>query len=47
VAIRDSELVGLIPRAALAGTTSEAIRLTGFRGDWILEERLARTPPNP
>lgn len=47
VAVRNSELVGLIPRAALDGTTPAALRLTGFREDQILEERLARTPPNP
>lgn len=47
VAVRNSELVGLIPRAALDGTTPAALRLTGFREDQMLEERLARTPPNP
>lgn len=47
VEVRNSELVGLIPRAALDGTTPAALRLTGFRADQILEERLARTAPNP
>lgn len=47
VAVGSSELIGLIPRAALRGTTPEALQLGGFREDWILEERVARTPPNP
>lgn len=47
VAVRESELIGLIPRAALAGTTAAALRLRDFQDDRILEERLARTPPNP
>lgn len=47
VAVRASELIGLIPRAALAGTTAAELGLTGFRDDQILEERLARTTPNP
>jgi glutamate formiminotransferase len=47
VTVRQSELVGLLPRAALEGTTPAALRLSGFREDQILEERLARTLPNP
>lgn len=47
VTVRESELIGLIPRAALTGTTPAALLLTGFRDDQILEERLARTAPNP
>ena len=47
VSVRESELIGLIPRAALAGTTAEAIGLVGFRDDQVLETRLAMTPPNP
>lgn len=47
VRVRESELIGLIPRAALHDTTADALRLTGFRDDQILEERIARTPPNP
>lgn len=47
IAVRNSELVGLIPRAALDGTTPAALRLVDFDDDQILEERLARTPPNP
>lgn len=46
VDVRDSELIGLIPRAALDGTTAAALRIRGFREDQILEERLARTRPN-
>lgn len=46
VAVRHSELVGLIPRAALERTTPERLQLVGFRDDQILEERLARTPAN-
>jgi glutamate formiminotransferase / 5-formyltetrahydrofolate cyclo-ligase len=38
----DSELIGLIPQAALAGTSVHALRLTGFSDDQILEVRLAR-----
>lgn len=47
VAVKESELIGLIPRAALAGTSAAALQLTGFRDDQILEERLALTAPNP
>jgi glutamate formiminotransferase len=43
VAVRESEIVGLVPRAALAGTAPEAMQLVGFSADCILEERLART----
>lgn len=46
VDVRESELVGLIPQAALADTTPAALRLSGFRQDQILEERLAHTPAN-
>jgi glutamate formiminotransferase len=40
VAVLESELIGLIPAAALASTTPEHLRLTGFRADQILENRL-------
>jgi glutamate formiminotransferase len=40
VAVLESELIGLIPAAALASTTPEHLRLTGFRSDQILENRL-------
>jgi glutamate formiminotransferase len=36
-----SELIGLIPAAALAGTTPEALMLRNFTADRILENRLA------
>lgn len=45
--VRESELVGLIPRAALEHTTAEALRLRHFSVDQILEERLARSVANP
>ncbi|MEQ1913058.1 MAG: glutamate formimidoyltransferase [Vicinamibacterales bacterium] len=40
VGVRESELVGLIPAAALAGTTSEHLKLAGFDASRILEERI-------
>jgi glutamate formiminotransferase len=42
VEVVESELIGLIPQAALAGTSARALRLTGFSDDRILEVRLAR-----
>ena len=45
VEILESELIGLIPQAALAGTSARDLRLTGFTDDRILEVRLARTTP--
>jgi glutamate formiminotransferase len=36
-----SEVVGLVPAAALAGTDPAALRLDGFTPDLLLEERLA------
>jgi glutamate formiminotransferase len=44
VEIAESQLVGLIPKAALAGTTPEHLRLKNFREDRILENRLISTP---
>lgn len=41
VLVLDSELVGLIPEAALAGTTPERLKLTGFTRSRILEVRIA------
>jgi glutamate formiminotransferase / 5-formyltetrahydrofolate cyclo-ligase len=41
VRLLESELIGLIPAAALAGTTPEQLGLTGFRRSQILEERIA------
>jgi glutamate formiminotransferase / 5-formyltetrahydrofolate cyclo-ligase len=49
VEILESELVGLIPRAALAGTTPKHLRLKAFTEDRILENRLRAAgllPPN-
>lgn len=43
VEVLESELIGLIPQGALAGTSAHALRLTGFTDDQILEVRLART----
>lgn len=40
VAVLDSELIGLIPAAALAGTSAAHLRLTGFSNDQVLETRL-------
>jgi glutamate formiminotransferase len=40
VTIVESELVGLIPAAALANTTPEHLKLRDFSSDRILEERL-------
>jgi glutamate formiminotransferase len=40
VDVLESEIVGLVPRAALAGTTAEALRLKQFSSDQILEVRL-------
>jgi len=37
-----SEVVGLVPAAALAGTNPAELRLDGFTPDRLLEERLAR-----
>jgi glutamate formiminotransferase len=41
VAVRSSELVGLVPRSALPADPAGSLRLEGFRSDRILEERLA------
>jgi len=42
VDVLESELIGLIPEAALAGTSAERLRLTGFRQSQILEVRIAQ-----
>lgn len=41
VRVLESELIGLIPAAALEGTTPERLRLTGFTRSQILEQRIA------
>jgi glutamate formiminotransferase len=38
--ILESELIGLVPAAALADTSAEYLRLADFRPDMVLEERL-------
>ena len=40
VAILESELIGLIPQAALADTTAEYLQLSGFRRQMILESHI-------
>lgn len=45
VTVIESELIGLIPRAALAGTTPEHLQLRDFQPDRILENRLAMSEP--
>ena len=39
-AILESELIGLIPQAALAGTTAEYLKLSGFKREMILESHI-------
>ena len=41
VAVRASEIIGLVPRAALPPDPSAALQLEGFDRRPILEERLA------
>jgi glutamate formiminotransferase len=43
VDVLESELVGLIPEAALKGTTAARLRLRDFSDDRILERRLAKS----
>lgn len=40
VSVLDSEIIGLVPAAALAGVSPERLLLAGFRDDQILETRL-------
>jgi len=42
VEVGDSELIGLIPKAALAGASPSALGLRGFRPGQVVESRLAR-----
>jgi glutamate formiminotransferase len=44
VAVLDSEIIGLIPAAAFAGTTPAHLRARGFSANQILEHRLAGAP---
>lgn len=39
--IVESEIVGLVPRAALPAAAEQSLRLTGFRSDQVLEHRLS------
>jgi glutamate formiminotransferase len=41
VSVVESEIVGLVPAAALAGINPADLKLAGFSSDRILEERLA------
>ncbi len=40
VPVLESEVIGLVPAAALAGTTVQALQLSGFDSSRLLEERL-------
>jgi glutamate formiminotransferase len=40
VAVLESEIIGLVPEAALADTTPAALMLSGFSADRMLERRL-------
>jgi glutamate formiminotransferase len=40
IEVIDSEIVGLVPEAAIAGTDPASLRLRGFSRDLVLEERL-------
>jgi glutamate formiminotransferase/glutamate formiminotransferase/formiminotetrahydrofolate cyclodeaminase len=41
VEIDETEIIGLLPRAALAGTTPERLHIRSFRRSMIVEERIA------
>ncbi len=43
VAVLESEIVGLVPAAALGATAEYFLRLEGFRADQVLEARLKET----
>jgi glutamate formiminotransferase len=42
IRVLDSELIGLIPAAALEGTSAAQLKLHGFTTSQILEERIAQ-----
>jgi glutamate formiminotransferase len=44
VEVRDSELIGLIPEAALADADLTRLRIRGFDGSQVLEYRLKHAP---
>jgi hypothetical protein len=41
VLILESEFIGLVPRAALVGTTPDALKLVDRHRGYVLEDRLA------
>jgi glutamate formiminotransferase len=43
VAVLESEIVGLVPAAALAGTTAAHLQLSAFTPSQILENKLRET----
>jgi glutamate formiminotransferase len=43
VAVLESEIVGLVPAAALVGTAEHFLQLTSFKPDQVLEHRLRET----
>jgi glutamate formiminotransferase len=40
VAVLESEIVGLVPSAALVAAAEHYLQLEGFRGDQVLEAKL-------
>lgn len=46
VGVLESELIGLVPAAAMRDTSPEHLRLTGFTSEQILEERLRERTSN-
>jgi glutamate formiminotransferase len=40
VEVRDSEIIGLVPAAAMTGVDPGTLRLRGFSPDQVLENRL-------
>jgi len=44
--IIESEIVGLVPKAALPPAPIQTLQLAGFRADQILEQRLSETGGN-
>jgi glutamate formiminotransferase len=43
VAVLESEIVGLVPAAALVATAEYFLQLEGFKSDQVLETRLRQT----
>jgi glutamate formiminotransferase len=44
IAVLESEIVGLVPAAALIRTAEFHLQLEGFRADQVLETRLRTSP---